>query len=94
MSRKHHLIDINIKNILYMLILFKFNYISYQIEKNIIWINKIYLYVHTNLITDFLIIGYIFIIICKTHIIYKIKFIYNVHPAQDADLNLVYSITV
>ena len=32
MSRKHHLIDINIKNILYKLILFKFNYISYQIK--------------------------------------------------------------
>ena len=30
---KHHLIDINIKNILCMLISFKFNYISYQIEK-------------------------------------------------------------
>ena len=33
MSRKHNLIDINIKNILWMLISFKFNYISYQIEK-------------------------------------------------------------
>ena len=59
MSRNHHLIEINIKNILYMLISFKFNYISYKIEKkNIIWINKINLYVHTNLIiyvlvTDF-----------------------------------------
>ena len=30
---KHHLIDINIKNILYMLISSKFNYISDQIEK-------------------------------------------------------------
>ena len=37
MSRKHHLIDINIKNILYMWISFKFNYISYQIEKNILF---------------------------------------------------------
>ena len=45
MNRKHHLIDNNIKNLLYMykLISFEFNYISYQIEKNIIWINKIYL---------------------------------------------------
>ena len=32
MSTKYHLIDINIKNILYMLISFKFNYISYQIK--------------------------------------------------------------
>ena len=58
MSRKHHLIDINIKNILCMLISFKFNYISYQIFKKIVWINKIDLYVRTNLIiyvivTDF-----------------------------------------
>ena len=50
-----------------MLLLFKFNYIPYQIGKNIFWINKIYLYVCTNLITqvivtDFLIIQYIFII--------------------------------
>ena len=41
-----------------MLISFKFNYISYQIEKNIVWIKKIDLYVRTNLIiyviiTDF-----------------------------------------
>ena len=50
MTRNHHLIDINIKNILCMLISFKFNYISYQIEKNIVWINKIDLYVRTNLI--------------------------------------------
>ena len=47
MSRKHLLIDINIKNILYMLISFKVNYISYQIEKKIVWINKIDLYVRT-----------------------------------------------
>ena len=65
MSIKHHLIDINIKNILYMS--FRFNYISYQIEKQIVWINKIYLYVCTNLIiyvivTEFLIIKYIVII--------------------------------
>ena len=58
MSRNHYLIDINIKNILCMLILFKLNYISYQIKKNIGWINKIDLYVCTNLIiyvtvTDF-----------------------------------------
>ena len=33
-----------------MLISFKFNYISYQIKKTIVWINKIDLYVHTNLI--------------------------------------------
>ena len=50
-----------------MLLSFKFNYISYQIGKIIVWINKIYLYVCTNLIiyviiTDFLIIQYIFII--------------------------------
>ena len=50
MSRKHHLIDINIKNILCMLISFKFNYISYQLEKNIVCINKVDLYVCTNLI--------------------------------------------
>ena len=50
MSRKHYLININIKNILCMLISFKFNYISYQIEKNIVWINKIDLYIRTNLI--------------------------------------------
>ena len=50
MNRKHHIIHINIKNILYMLISFKFNYIPYQIKKTIVWINKIYLYVHTNLI--------------------------------------------
>ena len=48
-----------------MLISFKFNYIFYQI-KNIVWINKIYLYVCTNLIiyvivTEF--IQYIFIIL-------------------------------
>ena len=42
MSKKHHLIDINIKNILYTL--FKFNYISYQIEKKIVWIHKIYMF--------------------------------------------------
>ena len=65
MSRKNHKLDINIKNILYMLISFKFNYIFYQI-KNIVWINKIYLYVCTNLIiyvivTEF--IQYIFIIL-------------------------------
>ena len=61
MSRKHLLkkIDINIKNILCMLISFRFNYISYQIFlKKIVWINKIDLYVRTNLIiyvivTDF-----------------------------------------
>ena len=58
MSRKHHSIDINIKNIICMLILFKFNYISYHIEKNIVWINTIDLYVRTNIIiyvivTDF-----------------------------------------
>ena len=33
MSRNHHLIDINIINILCMLISFKFNYISFEIEK-------------------------------------------------------------
>ena len=33
MIRNHHLIDINIKNILCMLISFEFNYVSYQIEK-------------------------------------------------------------
>ena len=58
MSRKHNLIDINMKNILSMLISFKFNYISYRIEKNIVWINKIDFYVCTSLIiyvivTDF-----------------------------------------
>ena len=50
MSRKNHLKNINIKNILCMLISFKFNYISYQIEKNYFWINKIDLYFCTNLI--------------------------------------------
>ena len=73
MSRNHHLIDINIKNILFMLISFKFNYISYQIEKNIVWINKIDLYVCTNLIiyvivTTFNYSIYIYyFIICKTY---------------------------
>ena len=43
MSRKHYLIDINIKNILYKSILFKFNYISYQIQI-IFWINKFYMF--------------------------------------------------
>ena len=33
MSRKPLLVDINIKNILYMLISFKVKYISFQIEK-------------------------------------------------------------
>ena len=50
MSRKYHLIDINIKNILCILISFKFNYISYPIKNIIVWINKINLYVYTNLI--------------------------------------------
>ena len=50
MNRNHHLIDINSKNILCMLISFKFIFVSYQIETNIIWINKIDLYVYTNLI--------------------------------------------
>ena len=44
MSENHHLIDINIKNILCMLISFKFIFISYQIEKNIVLINKIELF--------------------------------------------------
>ena len=62
-----HLIDIDIKNILYMLISFKYSYIFYQIKKIIAWINKIYLYVRTNLIIyvmiiDFLIIQYTFLI--------------------------------
>ena len=44
-----------------MLISFKFNYISYKIEKVFVWINKIYLCVCINLIiyiivTEFLII--------------------------------------
>ena len=43
MSKKHHLIDINIKILyIYMLLSFKFNYISYQIEKNIFLDYKIY----------------------------------------------------
>ena len=43
MSRKHHLIDINIKNILYIYIniILIFNYMQYKIEKVIAWINKI-----------------------------------------------------
>ena len=46
-SRKHLLIDINIKNILCILISLKFNYISYQIEKNILFglIKLIYMFV-------------------------------------------------
>ena len=72
MSRKHHLIYISILKIhtiyIYMLMSFKFNYIPYKIEKVIVWINEIYLCVHINLIiyvivTDFLIIQYIFIIL-------------------------------
>ena len=67
MSRKHHLIYINTKNIHYMLTLFKFNYIPHKIEKVIVWINEIYLCVHINLImyviTDLLVIQYIFIIL-------------------------------
>ena len=65
MSRKHHLLDINIKNILYICSYnLNLNYISYQI----VWINKIYLYVCNNLIiyvivTGFLIVQYIFIIL-------------------------------
>ena len=51
-----------------MLTSFKFNYIQYKIEKIIIWINEIYVCVHINLIiyviiTEFLIIKYIFIIL-------------------------------
>ena len=50
-----------------MLISFKYSYIFYQIKKIIAWINKIYLYVRTNLIIyviiiDFLIIQYTFLI--------------------------------
>ena len=55
-----------------MLLSFKFNYIPYQIEKNIIWINKIYLYVRTNsiiyiIVTEFL----IYLINIYYFIIYK-----------------------
>ena len=44
-----------------MLMSFKFNYTPYKIEKVIVWINEIYLCVHTNLIiyvivTEFLVI--------------------------------------
>ena len=51
-----------------MLTSFKFNYIPYKIEKMIVWIIEIYLCVNINLIiyvivTDFLIIKYIFIIL-------------------------------
>ena len=95
MSRKHHLIYINTKNTHYMLTSFKFNYIPYKIEKVIVWINEIYLCVHINIIiyviiTDFLIIQYIFIIYkyVKEHIIHK-NSIYNVRSAQGASLNLV-----
>ena len=69
MIRNHHLIYINIKiDYIYTLISFKFKYIPYKIEKVIVWINKIYLCVNINLIiyvivTDFLIIKYIFIIL-------------------------------
>ena len=41
MSRKHHLVKINIKNILCMLISYKFNYISYQIEKILLGLIKL-----------------------------------------------------
>ena len=59
-----------------MLISFKFNYISYQV-KNIVWINKIYLYLRTNLIiyvivTNFLIIQYIYIYIYIYILFYNI----------------------
>ena len=51
MNRKHHLIYVNIKiYYIYMLLSFKFNYILYQIEKNIFLDYKIYLDVRTNLI--------------------------------------------
>ena len=40
MIKKHHFVDINIKNILYMLISFKFNYISNQIEKQLFGLIK------------------------------------------------------
>ena len=59
MTRKHNLIEINFKNILYMLISFKFNYISYKIEKNIVWINKTYLYVCTNLIIYVIVLDFL-----------------------------------
>ena len=39
-----------LKYTIYMLVSFKFNYIPYQIEKNIFLDYKIYLYVRTNLI--------------------------------------------
>ena len=52
MSKKHNLIDINIKSILYIYVLisFKFNYILYKIKDVIVWINKIYLCIRTNLV--------------------------------------------
>ena len=59
MSRKNNLIEINFKNILYMLISFKFNYISYKIEENIVWINKIYLYLRTNLIIYVIVLDFL-----------------------------------
>ena len=40
MIKKHHLVDINIKNILYTLISFKFNHISYKIEKKLFGLVK------------------------------------------------------
>ena len=60
MSRKHLLIDINIKNILYMLISFKVNYISYQIENKILFglIKLIYMFASFNYICN----SYLFVI--------------------------------
>ena len=50
-SRKHYLIDINTKNILYIYVnIIKFNYIPYKIEKVFVCINKIYICVRINLI--------------------------------------------
>ena len=62
--------------------IYKFNCIPYKIEKVFVWINKLYLYVRTNLIiyiivTKFLIIQYIFMIseYVKEYIIHKIIYI-------------------
>ena len=63
---------------------FKFNYIFYQIKKNIAWINKIDSYVRTNLIIYIIVMTFnylIYIYNMLKHIIHKIIFINNIYFA-------------
>ena len=58
MSRKHHLIDINIKiHYIYVNIIYVQLYHQKE-KKNIVWIIKIYLYVATNLIKYVIVIDF------------------------------------